>query len=242
MDLFAKFVAAILIDLTKAQHQSNEFSALLSEEYTHSKGNLKYFPVPNSLINKFEFTVNFAIDEWITLLDEDLRLGLEKTLGKIAEDLPSRLFDAGTLTARIAQLLENEIYSIDPNLVEQQRQESKTPVGFSRKDLIQLLCKRITHNVMTMLGKYLKPAELEANWIQNYPVTILAYLDENLPDFASAAQYFEQHYKAVLDMERLQGAAFINGIKIHVDMRNFDWAYFSKNDENAPVNRLIQRP
>ena len=55
----SQIIGALLMDLAKAQHISNKYSARLAEAYLHDE-KLQPFTVPNAFINNFQLDVSFA--------------------------------------------------------------------------------------------------------------------------------------------------------------------------------------
>lgn len=55
-------IAAFLAALTRAQHDANRLSKKLSERYRHDTV-LRYFPVPNALLDNVEAVLRFAVVE-----------------------------------------------------------------------------------------------------------------------------------------------------------------------------------
>ena len=77
-DILESLVQTILLDLTEAQHYSNERSAQLAAKYIDNSivdGHpepLQFFPVPNSSIKAFDFSLSFALEDLNDNLNEDL--------------------------------------------------------------------------------------------------------------------------------------------------------------------------
>ena len=244
MGVLDQLITTILIDLTKAQHHANEFSAKLSDQYINSEDNLKYFPLPNSLIKGFEFDISFGLDEWLELIDKGFQQGLQMTLHKIADDLPLTLEDSGLLTAEQAKQLEQNIIFASSNLIEEIIKLIRQPTQTSRSTLITALSHQIMQRIRQELTLIIPEQDLFNSLLSNYPATISNYLFHNLPQFESVNGLLKEKITSFFDMQRLRGADYINNIKVQVDMRSFDWAHFNNNnEENSETrSRLIERP
>jgi len=79
MDTFEKIIAAILIDIIKAQHHANIYSANLATVYKDPEKlipplnpNLVYFPIPNSMIKSFDFSISFNIENLFDMLPPEI--------------------------------------------------------------------------------------------------------------------------------------------------------------------------
>lgn len=93
-DLFETIIATILEDIIRAQHAANVFSARLAKKYIDPQqfelpAELGYFPVPNSVIKSFRFSLQFGLDQWPAGAS-----GLLDALYKAVDDLISLLPDA----------------------------------------------------------------------------------------------------------------------------------------------------
>jgi hypothetical protein len=103
LDTLERIISSLLIDIIKAQDCANQYSSGLVPKYRDAEkhgrsANLIFFPVPNSLIKSFEFSLTFALPDQRSDIVSDvfraLDIRLKGVLAHIADRFGSVSGDA----------------------------------------------------------------------------------------------------------------------------------------------------
>lgn len=238
MDFFQGLVERILIDLTRAQHQANRFSATLAPIYEDPEKHeqppaLSYFPVPNAHVASFAFTLAFGIEELTELLHKDAP-ALVAEAGKSLCRWLRQQFDEGAEKPGDSKLqeIEDEAKRLLAVWVLKSRIESTADVP----PRLKAICASLSEWLEPILSE-LSVQGPDTATIENLvgaPLTSLL----SLQDFAAEATAAPLS-RAALDTAKLNehDVASLCSITVNADLRDFRLGF---SDGERGAGMLIQ--
>ena len=231
--LLEGLVEKILLDLLAAQDASNKASAKLAERYLNPKPeekipNLEFFPVPNSSIKSFDFSLKFLLKDLGIILRGDAKSKIEAFISNFWESLLESLFQKKLVTQDERVSLSANSPQIDLNTIFD-REIELTETTLSALCLKEIILQFINHlperikTENTILEDILLETDLKDS------------LNEILFQSSAHQQHTVSDMKAVFDLNQLNNASkeVICSINVYVEMRNFDSAYYNAVDKGG---------
>ena len=219
MDKLTDLLTKILIDIAKAQHNSNKFSSRLSEKYKDPEKynlpkNLAYFPVPNSLFKEFDFELKFGLQE------------LESIIGPINSKIINNLIEyTSDYLSEIYNLSENQKNILFKNL-----KTTWTPLNIISVTSDQNIFDNLLQGILLDCGiKNLN----EEDYNRFRRIVTLELINQIQKQYQQSEINKVKSFNTVYDMKLLNetGEEIICTIKGNIEMRNFKWG-FSEEDNN----------
>lgn len=227
-------VEHILLELLVAQNASNEASAKLADKYLKSEKkekhipNLEFFPVPNSSIKAFDFELKFGLKDIGIVLSDKTISEINQLIAEAWKLLLESLSNEGAILNRRKESLMQRTPTLDLKTLETEGIDNKNMQqynisSFLEKNIIQLLVEslpRRTRRNKEAITKGIIAIHLKTK-INDVIFNSKKEQSLSLPDV-----------KAVFDLEKLNNATgqVICSINVHVEMRNFDSAYYNDID------------
>ena len=236
-----KLVEYILLELLEAQNTSNEKSARLAENYKSSGPrvpNLEFFPIPNSSIKAFDFKLKFALkdigvvltddalskinilieESWVLYLTQLVNEGIiiEERKNKYLKQLPT--IDLTEFKSKISEKDKSD-KSISSILEKEILLAFETSVN--KKSFWGVTNKVSTHNISSLnLEEKINQILFNSDKEQEIPLT---------------------DFKAVFDLNQLNNITedIVCSINVHVEMRNFESAYYNHENDNNMNTRIL---
>lgn len=234
-DLLERLIAKILMDLTRAQNASNRLSARISKIYQQPPAgmdNLKFFPVPNSLIKSFDFKLKFALSELVGLLQDDLSIALREEIQAIWLQLVQDLEERTLIKTGSLEQLQQYRFEFDQIVRINKVEGTSDPV-------IELLTrqtiKAFTNELNGKIKIKVNLAPLLEEWADRIRTKITEFVDIIVEEFSSATAY-----KTVFDLDKLNeiDSEILCSINVNVEMRNLKWGYLEEEPTgNQPGKR-----
>lgn len=236
MDFIEIIVTKILEELTNAQDAVNKKSAELAEEYQNPPKDLKnlsYFPVPNSLIKSFDFSLNFGIEELGSLLTDKVKDAVAKICAQNWDALLGKLISSKLINDQQKTLLQENTAEMCFKHEKIQLTGTDLALQISETIIIKYKLRLKDLNIPSSVLNELLIAQ--QNIIENELRTIL-------PDTLEKQKANASEFKAVFDINKLNeiNNDIICGINVKVEMRNFDWTYIKEAaDEKSSIKQAF---
>lgn len=242
--ILEQLVEHILLELLEAQNASNEASAKLAESYLRNGKNgekipnLEFFPVPNSSIKAFDFSLRFGLENIGFILSEEVKLELNNLIDVEWLKFLDNLVQNGAMLERRKRTL------LTPPRLDFSEMKSKVTASgaesisaFLEKEIILLFVKQLPPRIQRRRDKVSKSALSLGLARKIEPMLFQDEKEQSIP---------LPKVKAVFDLSKLDGVSgeVICNINIHVEMRNFASAYYNNagfgddNDDSNPKRLL----
>ena len=237
-------VEHILLELLAAQNASNEASAQLAERYLNPESakdvpNLEFFPVPNSSIKAFDFNLKFALKDIGIVLTAEVIKKINELIERIWDMLLQNLTDQGTILERRRDSLLQEKPILDFAAIKDKAIDKPA----KQESIASFLEEEIIKTLVAQLPRRTRRRKVEISKAI-IPLDIRRQLNEILFQSKQQQEIPLPDVKAVFDLGQLNQASgeIICEINVHVEMRNFDSAYYnniSNDKNNPPQTRLL---
>lgn len=230
-NLLEKIVEHILLELFEAQKASNEASAKLVEEYLKKKdvGPVEFFPIPNSCIKSFDFSLKFLLKDLGMVVSDNLKEEIDKLLRDRWKLLLERLYDLGGIAKSSRKKLEKTSPPLDYDIL------GRRFTAKSEASLSGVLEAAVKSSFYSALAAY---AEVnEAMYEEAFQSLRLAsQLEKLIFSTGSEKAVPLSKIKASFDLGKLDELSedIICDINVNVSMRNFDSAYIDEITEGNP--------
>ena len=216
MGALEELLATLLIDIIKAQHQANLFSARLANLYYDPEKygldpNLSYFPVPNSVIKSFDLNMKLAPEKVEVIVEKSLESGLREAFGLVLSQLKLKKDEQEKLIKKaLAELTALSLAG------QQDRDEIIGQIAGLPKGKVKGFDQQWEEALQQALRQHL-PAELQLS-------------PEMIKDLL--VNYNLQVIKDVGEDKLWQ-------INLLVDMRSFTWGFNDKDQQDKGNPRMI---
>lgn len=236
-----KLVEYILLELLEAQNTSNEKSALLAENYK-SKGpkvpNLEFFPVPNSSIKAFDFKLKFALKDIGVILTDDTLSKINVLIEESWIVYLTQLVNEGVIIEERKKKYLKQLPTIDLSTFKSEISEKDN----TDKTIASLLAKEIELAFENAVNK-------KSFWGGSSKLSTqsLSYL--NLEEKINQILFNSEKeqdipltdFKAVFDLNQLNSVTedIVCSINVHVEMRNFESAYYDHENDSNLKTRIL---
>lgn len=228
--IFENLVERILLDLFEAQKASNQASAKLLDSFLHADldNTLDQFPIPNSCIRSFDFSLKFLLEDLGGLLAEDFISQIYSLMEKTWEEVIKKLYRDRKIDAAHKKKLQKV------KIIEEMR-----PLKFkNNKSNNKDIAKLIVEQVMSIFEQVLK------NWNLR-KIDIVGKAFNNLETEINTILFGAKNngsiplskLNATFDLEKLNALNedMLCSINVNVEMRNFETAYTEGQRKSNPL-------